>query len=260
MNTSRPALRFDRVTKTFTHQAGRQFIRELLREMLKQGPRGRFNALEDVTFELAPGESLGLMGPNGAGKSTLLNLATGLSRADSGTLEVRGRVAPLLELGAGFHPDLTGVENLKINAALMGLSRAQTEARFEEIVEFAGVGAFIDDALRTYSAGMVVRLAFSVAVHTDPDILLIDEVIGVGDQAFHARCLEKIRALQREGKTMVIASHSMDLLTRLCQKGLWLNQGRVVELGSVAQVAAAYQAGASAFSPAVARSQTSPSP
>jgi ABC-type polysaccharide/polyol phosphate transport system ATPase subunit len=189
------------------------------------------------------GESLGLIGPNGAGKSTLLNLATGLSLPDSGSIRVAGRVAALLELGAGFHGDLTGAENLWINAALSGLSRRQTSERFEEIVDFSGVREFIHEPLRTYSAGMVLRLAFSVAIHTDPDVLLIDEVIGVGDQEFHAKCLDKIRALQGAGKTILLASHSLALLTMLCRRALWLDHGRVMEIGPAADVVAAYQSG-----------------
>src|SRR6266849_1937228 len=197
------ALRFDQVTKTFAHHARRMLLRERFMEMMRPSGRQRFEALHDVSFELAHGESLGLIGPNGAGKSTLLNLATGLALPDSGNIEVQGRVGALLDLGAGFHQDLTGAENVRVNAALLGLSRRETADRFEEIVEFSGVREFIDEPLRTYSAGMMMRLAFSVAVSADPDILLIDEVIGVGDQAFFAQCLEKIRGLQRAGKTVV---------------------------------------------------------
>jgi len=236
-----PALIFDRVTKAFPHHAGQMLLRDRLREMIRPTPRTRFEALKEVSFEVASGESLGLIGPNGAGKSTLLNLATGCARPDSGRVEMHGRVSALLELAAGFHPDLTGAENLRINAALNGLSRRQTAERFEEIVEFSGVRDFIDEPLRTYSSGMAMRLAFSVAVHTDPDILLIDEVIGVGDQQFFAKCLDKIQQFQCEGKTIILASHSNELLTMLCQRALWLDHGRIVKIGSAAAVTAAYQ-------------------
>jgi ABC-type polysaccharide/polyol phosphate transport system ATPase subunit len=246
MSTSRStpvALVFRDVTKTFAHNTGRRLLRDRLADAVKSSAEGRFTALDGVSFELVQGESLGLIGPNGAGKSTLLNIATGLSLPDRGDVEVHGRVAAMLELGAGFHPDLTGAENLKLYAAFLGMTRAETASKYESIMDFAGIGDFADDPLRTYSSGMTVRLAFSVAVHTDPDVLLMDEVIGLGDQAFYARCLEKIRDFQRQGKTIVLASHSVELLTMLCQRALWLDRGRVVQLGASSQVAAAYQAG-----------------
>jgi lipopolysaccharide transport system ATP-binding protein len=245
-----PALRFDDVTKSFPHHAGRMLLRDRIREWMRGAPRLRFEALKDVSFELAPGESLGVIGANGAGKSTLLNLATGLAQPDSGRIEVNGRVGALLELGAGFHPDLTGAENLRLNAALNGLSRREIAARFEEIVEFSGVREFLDEPLRTYSAGMGMRLAFSVLVHTDPDILLIDEVIGVGDQEFSLKCLDKIRQFQRAGKTILLATHGLELITSLCQRAIWLDRGRVVKAGPAQSVADAYQGHANAMSTA----------
>jgi len=235
------ALCFDRVTKTFEHHARRMLLRDRIAGLLR-GTRGqRFTALSDVSFELAQGECLGLIGPNGAGKSTLLSLATGLAMPDSGRIEVRGRVASLLELGAGFHPDLTGMENVHVNAALIGLTRRELEEKLEEIIEFSGVREFIHEPLRTYSQGMSLRLAFSVAVSCNPDVLLIDEVIGVGDEEFRARCLEKIRAFQRDGKTILLASHSLELLKMLCQRAMWLERGRVVEIGEPEEIVAAYQ-------------------
>jgi ABC-type polysaccharide/polyol phosphate transport system ATPase subunit len=237
-----PALRFDHVTKTFIHHTGRMLLRERLMEMFKPSRRPRFEALKDVSFELAPGESLGLIGANGAGKSTILNLATGLALPDNGSITVSGRVTALLELGAGFHPDLTGAENVKVNAAMMGMTRCQMLERFDEIVDFSGVREFIDEPLRVYSAGMTMRLAFSVAIAADPELLLIDEVLGVGDQAFYARCLEKIRSFQAGGKTIVLASHSAELITLLCQRVLWMEKGRIVRLGPAAEVIAAYKA------------------
>jgi ABC-2 type transport system ATP-binding protein len=178
-----PALRFNHVTKTFVHHAGRMLLRDRVIEMIKPTQRTRFEALKDVSFDLAPGESLGLIGANGAGKSTILNMATGLALPDHGSISVNGRVTALLELGAGFHPDLTGAENVRVNAAMMGMTRRQMVARFDEIVDFSGVREFINEPLRVYSAGMTMRLAFSVAIAVDPELLLIDEVLGVGDQA-----------------------------------------------------------------------------
>ncbi len=236
-----PALRFDHVTKTFVHHAGQMLLRERITEMIKPSTRPRFEAVKDVSFELAPGESLGLIGGNGAGKSTILNLATGLAQPDRGSISVNGRVTALLELGAGFHPDLTGAENVRVNAAMMGMTRRQTAERFDEIVDFSGVREFINEPLRVYSAGMTMRLAFSVAIAADPELLLIDEVLGVGDQAFYARCLEKIRLLQAAGKTIVLASHSAELITMLCQRALWIERGQVVKLGPAAEVIEAYR-------------------
>jgi ABC-2 type transport system ATP-binding protein len=237
------AVRFDHVTKTFAHRAARMLLRDRLVEMVRPSGRQRFEALHDISFELPQGESLALIGPNGAGKSTLLNLATGLTLPDSGDIHVEGRVGALLDLGAGFHFDLTGAENVRVNAALLGLSRRETGARFDEIVEFAGVREFIDEPVRNYSAGMTLRLAFAVTACTDPDILLIDEVLGLGDQAFQAQCLDKIRAFQNEGKTIMLASHSLELLAMLCGRALWLDHGRVVAAGAAESVLAAYRSG-----------------
>jgi ABC-type polysaccharide/polyol phosphate transport system ATPase subunit len=235
------AIVFDQVTKTFMHQRRRLLLRERLIDHVKAREPTRFAALDHVSFELEPGDSLGLIGANGAGKSTLLNLATGLAKPDSGRIAVNGKVAALLELGAGFHPDLTGAENVRINAALMGLTRGETAKWFEKIVEFSGVQDFIDDPLRTYSNGMMVRLAFSVAIHTEPDILLIDEMIGMGDQTFYARCLDKVHEFQRQGKTIVLASHSLELLTMLCERALWLDHGKMMQIGDAASVVDAYK-------------------
>jgi ABC-type polysaccharide/polyol phosphate transport system ATPase subunit len=237
-----PALRFDNVTKTFSHHAGQMLLRDRLVEMIHPTQRTRFEALKEVTFELERGESLGLIGPNGAGKSTILSLATGLLLPDHGSIAVNGRVAALLELGAGFHYDLTGAENVHVNAAMMGMTRREVKERFDKIVDFSGVRDFIDEPMRTYSAGMIVRLAFSVAIAADPEVLLIDEVLGVGDQSFYAQCLTTIRRFQREGKTIVLASHSSDLILMLCQKALWVERGRIVQQGPAAAVVQAYRA------------------
>jgi ABC-type polysaccharide/polyol phosphate transport system ATPase subunit len=237
-----PSLRFDGVTKTFVHHTGPMLLRERLIEMMRPSRRPRFEALKDVSFELAPGESLGLIGANGAGKSTILNLATGLCLPDRGSITVNGRVTALLELGAGFHPDLTGAENVRVNAAMMGMTRRQSAERFETIVEFSGVREFINEPLRVYSSGMMVRLAFSVAVAADPEVLLIDEVIGVGDQVFYAKCLEKIRSFQNDGKTIILASHSTELVAMLCQRALWIDRGQIVQQGTATDVVAAYRA------------------
>ena len=240
-STQPGALRFAQVSKTFPHRRGQFLLRQRVQDLLFPGRRPRLEALHGISFSLAPGESLGLIGPNGAGKSTLLNMATGLLDPDSGRIEVYGKVAALLELGAGFHRDLTGLENLRINAALMGLSRAETERQLESIIDFSGVREFIHDPLRTYSQGMQLRLAFAVAISADPDILLIDEMIGVGDQAFYEAALEKIRAFRRAGKTLLLASHSVELMTMLCDRALWIDHGKVVMTGPAPEVLQAYR-------------------
>jgi lipopolysaccharide transport system ATP-binding protein len=216
-------------------------------------PRGRrIEVLKDVSFELAPGDSLGLIGSNGAGKSTLLNLATGVVQPDSGVIETGGRIGGLLELGAGFHGDLTGTENLRIQASLMGLTRQEVKRKFDEIVSFTNIGDFIHQPLRTYSQGMVMRLAFSVAVSASPDVMLIDELVGVGDQVFKEASHRRIEEMRHAGHTIVLASHSEELLTSLCDRAMWLERGRVMMLGPTAEVLAAYRA-AAAQSPALRR-------
>jgi len=241
------AVTFRGVSKRFTRHAGRQLLRHRLARLFRRStPVEHFYALRDVSFELQPGESLAIVGHNGAGKSTLLNLATSLCRPDAGSVEIEGRVAALLELGSGFHPDLTGAENVRINGALLGLNRRQVNARFDEIVDFSGVRDAINEPLRTYSSGMVVRLAFSVAVNSDPNILIVDEVLGVGDQDFFAQCVGKILEFRRAGKTMLCVSHSRETLESLCDRGLWLDHRRVRRFGAATEVLRAYHESAGA--------------
>jgi ABC-type polysaccharide/polyol phosphate transport system ATPase subunit len=192
-----------------------------------------------------------VIGHNGAGKSTLLNLTTNLCRPDRGHVEVHGRIAALLDLGAGFHPDLTGAENVRTNAALLGLSRREVRDKFDEMVAFSEIGDFINEPLRTYSSGMVMRLAFSVAVCVDPDILIIDEVLGVGDMAFFAKCQERIMQFRHAGKTILCVSHSTATLKDLCNRAIWLDHGRMIDDGPLARVVDAYK---SAMSPHAAYS------
>jgi ABC-type polysaccharide/polyol phosphate transport system ATPase subunit len=237
---------FEGVSKYFNRHGGRMLLRDRLTHLLRPLPRERFYALRDVSFSLNPGESLAIIGANGAGKSTMLNLATRLCFPSEGAIHIRGRVAALLDLGAGFHGDLTGAENLRINAALLGLTRDQVRKRFDSIVDFSGIGEFIEEPLRTYSSGMRLRLAFSVAINVDPDVLIIDEILGVGDQAFFAKCFERILRFRRDGKTLLCVSHSLDAMEQLCDLGLWLDHGRVIETGPVRQVVRAYQESATA--------------
>ena len=201
-------IEFQNVFKWFPHSTGRQLLRTHITRWFGRVHHEPFCALRDVSFHLEDGESLAIVGSNGAGKSTLLGLAAGLTLPDQGKVRVTGRIAALLELGSGFHPDLTGAENLVLNASLLGLSRKRTNELFDRIVEFSGIGEFIDDPLRTYSSGMVMRLAFSVAIQCEPDILLIDEVLAVGDASFQEKSKEALVSFRRAGKSMLFVSHS----------------------------------------------------
>lgn len=187
-----------------------------------------FWALRDVDLEIVAGTSVGLVGANGSGKSTLLKVIGGIIQPNGGTVERRGRLAALLELGAGFHPDLTGRENVFLNGSILGLSQKQTADYFDSIVEFSEIGEFIDTQVKFYSSGMYVRLAFAIAVHVDPDILLVDEVLAVGDEPFQAKCMNKIREFQREGRTIVFVSHSAAQIEDLCDRVIVLSHGVVV--------------------------------
>jgi ABC-2 type transport system ATP-binding protein len=193
--------------------------------------REEFWALRDVSINISAGSTIGLIGHNGSGKSTLLKVIGGIIDPTEGSVARRGRLAALLELGAGFHPDLSGRENVYLNASVLGLSRRETDERFDEIVAFAGIGEFIDTQVKFYSSGMYVRLAFAVAVHTDPDVLLVDEVLAVGDEAFQRKCLDKIRDFQQEGRTIVLVTHSMGQIADLCDRVVLLEKGEVVHDG-----------------------------
>jgi lipopolysaccharide transport system ATP-binding protein len=204
-----------------------------------RAPR-EFWALRDVSLRIAPGESVGVVGDNGAGKSTLLRLVCGLGRPTRGVARVDGRVAALLELGAGFHPQLTGRENLYVSAVVSGLRRSEVDARLPDIVEFAEVGPFLDQPLRTYSSGMQMRLAFSVAIHVDPAVLVVDEALAVGDTRFQARCVERIEGFHRMGRTLLVVSHDLGLVRRICSRAVELRHGRVVRDGPAGAVIDAY--------------------
>jgi ABC-2 type transport system ATP-binding protein len=190
-----------------------------------------FWALRDVDLSIESGTTVGLIGPNGSGKSTLLKAIGGILQPTSGTVQTRGRMAALLELGAGFHPDLTGRENVYLNASILGLSTAQTDKYFDAIVDFSGIERFIDTQVKFYSSGMYVRLAFAVAVHVDPDILLVDEVLAVGDEPFQRKCMDRIREFQHDGRTIVLVTHSLDQVADVCDRAVVLESGRVIADG-----------------------------
>ncbi len=238
-------IRLDRVAKAYPrhrHLTG-GLKRALLHlpDLLRSMRADRFLALEVVSFEVQRGEALGIIGPNGSGKSTTLGLIAGVLRPQAGRVEVHGRVAPLLELGAGFHPELTGRQNIVLNGVLMGLTRRQVAERMAAIVAFSGLEAFLDEPLRTYSTGMMARLGFSVAAHLEPDILLIDEILSVGDAHFQAQCEARLQGFRRQGITLVIVSHALGDVRKLCDRVVWLDRGRIAMAGEPEAVIAAYE-------------------
>ena len=237
------AIRFEGVGKRFFVQHQKPFLaKELLRAMLQRPSQSQeFWALRDVSFEIQAGESVAILGTNGSGKSTTLALIAQTSRPTEGRISVNGRIGPLLELGAGFHPDLTGYENIYLNASLLGLSRRDVDEKLERIIDYAGIGDFIDAPIQTYSTGMKARLGFSVIAHIDPDILLLDEVLAVGDGQFAHKCEATIREFQRAGKTLCFVSHSPAQVLALCQRAIWLQGGRIHRSGAAAEVCGRYQ-------------------
>ncbi|WP_159600145.1 ABC transporter ATP-binding protein [Agromyces humi] len=223
------------VSKRFTMHRDKSVKDRILYFRSRKQSRDDFWALTDVSFEVGLGETVGLIGHNGSGKSTLLKVIGGIVDPTTGSILRRGRVAALLELGAGFHPDLSGRDNVYLNAAILGMSSDQTDAVFDDIVEFSGIGEFIDSQVKFYSSGMYVRLAFAVAVHSDPDLLLVDEVLAVGDEPFQQKCMAKIRQFQREGRTIVLVSHSAEQVADVCSRTIVLDGGRVVHDGGVGE-------------------------
>lgn len=206
-----------------THSIKETFLAAVRRKPLTTD----FHALDGISFDIGEGESVALLGFNGSGKSTMLKLISGVLQPDRGKVLTRGRVAGLIEVGAGFHPDLSGRENVFLNAAILGMSKKETQQRYEEIVAFSEIEQFIDTEVKHYSSGMFLRLAFSVAIHTEVDILLIDEILSVGDEPFQQKCLARIRELHDAGKTLVVVSHDLDMVSNLCERGILLRNGTV---------------------------------
>lgn len=240
-------IQFDNVCKTYPryhHISGglKSFLFNF-RSSVRGLKDERFTALEGVSFSIAKGESVAFIGRNGAGKSTTLGLIAQVLKPSSGKVNVRGRVSPLLELGGGFHPDLTGIENIQLNGVLMGLSRVQVKDRMEAIVDFSELGDFIEQPIRTYSSGMLSRLGFSVIANLDPEILLIDEVLAVGDFKFQEKCLKKINEFRGSGVTIVLVSHSESDILRVCSRAIWIDQKKLKADGPAKQVMSEYLAG-----------------
>lgn len=241
IDPSRPAITVQGVSERFRLYHERPVgLKERLYRM-RRASYTEFNALERVSFTVAHGESVAVIGHNGSGKSTLLKLLARILPPDEGRVATNGRVASLLELGAGFHGDLTGRENIYLNGAILGLTRSQIDERFDEIVDFAGIRPLLDTAVRTYSSGLYVRLGFAIAVTVDPDILLVDEVLAVGDAEFQAKSLARMRRFQQDGKTVVLVSHDLDAVMEMCQRAILLERGRVTFDGPVDEAVDRYR-------------------
>jgi ABC-type polysaccharide/polyol phosphate transport system ATPase subunit len=245
--TADPAIRVTGVTKLYRRYTSKRTVGTLKSALLSRAGRRALSpgtaipALVDVTFQVAPGEMVGVIGANGSGKSTLLKLLSGIVPPTQGEVAVAGRLAALLELGAGFHPEISGRENIEINGLLLGLTRREIADRFDAIVRFAELEEFLDAPLKTYSSGMAVRLGFSIAAYSDPDVLLVDEVLAVGDEHFAHRSLEKFAEFERAGKTILVVSHDLNLISERCARAIWLDHGRVAFDGSSAETVARYR-------------------
>jgi len=239
-DSGRPVIIVEGVTKRFRLYDERN---QSLKAAIMRGRRARYEeflALDEVSLEVLEGTTVGFIGENGSGKSTLLKCIARILRPDAGRITVDGKISALLELGAGFHPELSGRENVYLNGSILGLSTKEIDRRFDEIVEFAGLTRFIDTAVKNYSSGMYVRLGFSVAIHVDPDILLVDEVLAVGDEQFQTKCSEKFAELRANGKTIVLVSHSLGAVRQMCEQVVWLEHGRIRESGDAGHVVDAY--------------------
>jgi ABC-type polysaccharide/polyol phosphate transport system ATPase subunit len=240
-----PAIELVNVTKVYRRYGGRQFAtlksallqRSILRDL---NPHETFMALNGVSCQVRQGQTLGVIGRNGSGKSTALKLVAGITKPTGGTVKVRGRISALIELGAGFHPEISGRENVFINGIMLGLTRREIQQRFDEIVEFAELREFIDAPVKTYSSGMYMRLGFAVAIHVDPDVLLVDEVLAVGDEAFTHKCLDKFAEFKRRNKTILLVTHSLGLVERFCDEALWLDHGEKRGQGDPKRIIGAY--------------------
>ncbi|GIU56896.1 ABC transporter ATP-binding protein [Arthrobacter sp. NicSoilC12] len=238
------AIEVSNVSKEFVLRHTRS-IKEAVVWLVK-GRKGdlskKFHALKDVSLMVETGETVALLGLNGSGKSTLLKHISGVMLPDSGSVYTRGRVAGLIEVGAGFHPDLSGRDNVYLNGAILGMTEKQINERFDAIIEFSEIGEFIDTEVKFYSSGMYLRLAFSVAVHTDPEVFLIDEILAVGDEPFQRKCIAKIQELAEQGKTLVVVSHDLDLVSRICSRGVYLEHGNVLFDGPIHEAVARLRA------------------
>ncbi len=241
---SNPIISIEGVGKQYTLGATQSYLslRDAIAGIFGKRPsqKNKFWALKDLTLDIGPGEAIGVIGRNGAGKSTLLKILSQITPPSRGRITLRGRVASLLEVGTGFHPELTGRENIYLNGAVLGMSRAEVKRKFDQIVDFAEIGQFLDTPVKRYSSGMYVRLAFAVAAHLEPEILIVDEVLAVGDARFQKKCLNKMGEVGQEGRTIIFVSHNMAVINELCQRTLWLDKGTMVDIGPTATIVGKY--------------------
>ena len=238
--TSEPIIQFSHVSKDFSLQSQKTF-KEFLPALIRgHETNRRFTALQDINFKIYPGETVGIIGPNGSGKSTILKLIAWVMSPTKGKVTVRGKVSPLIELGAGFHPELTGRENIYLNGSILGLKRPEIDLRLNQIIDFSELNDFIDQPIKHYSSGMYMRLAFSVAIHVDPEILLVDEILGVGDSYFQKKCFQKMNDFKNKGVTIAYVSHSLDTIQKFCSRAIYINQSHLIAKGPVALICDQY--------------------
>lgn len=227
--SDQPVIKFDHVTKQFS-KLNQKTFKEFIPALIKgEQTKESFKALDDISFEIQKGETIGIIGPNGSGKSTILKLIAGVMSPNKGKITVKGKISPLIELGAGFHPELTGAENIYLNGAILGLKRKEIDKNFQSIVDFAELQEFINQPVKHYSSGMYMRLAFAVAVHTNPEILLVDEILAVGDQAFQKKCFNKMEEFQKsKDVTILFVSHSMEKTKQFCKKAIYIDHSKLI--------------------------------
>lgn len=233
-------IEFKGVSKKFK-KGQKLFLKQALLDFFKPGKALDFWALKDVSFNIKKGEVVGIIGANGSGKSTILKLIAGVMTLTRGSVEVSGRIGPLIELGAGFHPELSGRDNIYLNGTILGLSKSEIDENFEKIVQFAELSEFIDTPVKHYSSGMYMRLGFSIAIHIDPEILLVDEILAVGDIGFQKKCLDKMKSFHEEGITIVIISHSMDIVSDFCQRVILMSGGKIAASGEPKKIVERYK-------------------
>lgn len=249
-----PVISISNVSKSFRMKGARHgTLKAALLSLFRGKPTPPYMALQGVSFDVYEGETVGIIGANGSGKSTVLKLITGIIRPNGGTVRVRGRISPLIELSAGFHPEFSGRENIFLNGAMLGVPRKVLEACYDDIVAFSEIGAFIDQPVKTYSSGMHSRLGFAIAIHVNPDILVVDEVLAVGDEPFQKKCLERVKQLREAGKTILLVAHNQTTIAAICDRVIWLDQGVKRLDGPTLEVLAAYASDAGATAAAAVR-------
>lgn len=239
--STKPIIKFDQVTKNFSRNNQKTFKEFLPALFMGEKTVDKFTALNDITFEIQAGECVGIIGPNGSGKSTILKLIAGVMTPSNGNVSVHGKISPLIELGAGMHPELTGRENIYLNGAILGLKRKQIDANFQNIVDFSELSEFIDQPIKHYSSGMYMRLAFAIAVHANPEILIVDEILAVGDPKFQQKCLDKMEEFKKAGVTILFVSHRLDIVQDFCNRVIYLNHSKIISDDTTSKSIAIYK-------------------